>query len=204
MKFIKSLAVLLFFVSAISAQTKEPLAAFYQSIAAEKIGNYDEAINVLTKNYADEKNNYLYNLRLGWLYYNKGDFKTSLFYYKNAIRISDNSIEALLGIAYPYSAAKNIDALKTIYKKILDKDPENYKANLNAGILYFNQGDYLNSIIFLENVIKNYPSDYSANLYLGWANYYVGGNKKAHSYFEKVLMVVPNDQSALKGYNATK
>ncbi len=204
MNITKSMAVLLLLVSVTFAQEKTTLSAFYQSIAAEKIGNYDEAINILSKNYSAEKNNYLYNLRLGWLYYVKGDYKTSLFYYKNAVRISSNSIESLLGITYPYSAAKNIDALKTIYKKILDKAPENYKANLNMGLLYFNQGDYLNSIIFLENVVKNYPSNYSTNLYLGWANYYVGGNKKAHAYFQSALMAVPNDPSALKGYNATK
>ncbi len=204
MKIIKTAALLLLMVSVSLAQESSKISVFNKSIAAEKIGNYDEAINVLTKNYSNEKNNYLFNLRLGWLYYVKGNYKTSEFYYKNALRISDNSIEALFGISYPYSASKKIDELKNIYNTILEISPNNYKANLNMGLLYFNQGDYLNSINFLEKVVENYPSDYSANLYLGWSNYYVGGNKKAHRYFETVLMVAPNDPSALKGINATK
>jgi tetratricopeptide (TPR) repeat protein len=182
----------------------DKLQIFYKSVAAEKIGNYDDAINILSKNYGKAKNDYNYNLRLGWLYYLKGDYKNSAFYYKNAIRISEGSIESLLGITYPYAGSGNTDKLKEIYKQILKKDDLHYQANLNLALIYFNETDYLNAINYLEKIQKEYPGDYTANLYLGWANYYVGGTKKAHEYFERALMALPNDASAQKGYDATK
>ncbi len=184
------------------AQDSTKLKAFYESISAEKIGNYDDAISALVKSYDKEKNDYFYNLRLGWLYYLKGDFKTSVFYYNNAIRISNKSIESLIGITYPYSKLNKTDKLKDVYREILKKEPGNYTANLNLGLLFYYEGDYLNAIVFLEKVEEDYPSDYSANLYLGWANYYVGATKKAKTYFENALIVAPNDPSARKGFKA--
>ncbi len=188
----------------IFAQDNPKLNAFYESISAEKIGDYDKAIEILIKEIPKAKNDYLYNLRLGWLYYLKGDFPKSVEYYNNAIRLSDKSIEALFGITYPYSGMNNADKLKDVYKEILKKDANNYKANLNLALLFFNEGDYLNSIVFLEKIVEDYPSDYSANLYLGWANYYSGGDKKAKKYFERALIAAPNDPSALKGYKAVE
>jgi tetratricopeptide (TPR) repeat protein len=199
-------ALLLFlaFVLQVNAQNKSRIEIFKASVAAEKVGDINNAINIMAKYYSDNKKDYLFNLRLGWLYYLKGDFNTSVFYYQNAVRISSKSVEALLGLTFPYSKMNKLKELKRTYETILDKDPGNYKANFNLGLIYFNQGDYLNSMIYFEKVIKNYPSDYSANLYLGWANYYVGGTAKAHKYFENALISVPNDPSALKGYKATK
>jgi len=196
--------VLLFSGLNTSAQNSPKLKSFYQSISAEKIGNINDAISVLEKIYSSEKEDYLINLRLGWLYYLKGNFPKSVNYYNNAVRLSNKSIEALIGLTYPYSRMNKKNKLKDIYLEILKKDKNNYTANLNLGLLYFNEGDYLNAIIFMEKIIEDYPSNYSANLYLGWANYYEGGNSKAHHYFERALIALPNDPSALKGYNATK
>ncbi len=205
MKTIKLLIIAVLFTAInIPAQQSSKLKAFYESISMEKIGNYNAAIAALEKNYSNEKNDYLYNLRLGWLYYLKGDFKKSVEFYNNSIRISHESTESLLGITYPYAKMNRKNKLKDVYKEILNNDKNNYTANLNLALIYFNEGDYLNAIIFLEKNSKNYPSDFTTNLYLGWATYYVGGNKKAHAYFEKALIASPNNPSALKGYNATK
>ncbi len=195
---------LLLFAFVVNAQDNPKLKIFYESISAEKIGDYEQAISVMMKDYNNWKNDYVYNLRLGWLNYLKGDFPTSIIYYRKAIKLSNNSIESLLGITYPYSKINKKDKLKKVYNEILKKAPGNYTANLNLALLYFNEGDYLNSKIYLEKLAKDYPSDYTVNLYLGWANYYVGGNKKAKEYFEKVLTIAPNDASALKGFNALK
>ncbi len=195
---------LLLFAYVVNAQDNPKLKAIYESVSAEKIGDYDKAISVMMKDYNNWKNDYVYNLRLGWLNYLKGDFPVSLNYYKKAIKLSNKSIESLLGITYPYSKMNKKDKLKKVYNEILKKAPSNYTANLNLALLYFNEGDYLNSMIYLEKLAKDYPSDYTVNLYLGWANYYEGGNKKAHKYFERALIAVPNDPSAKKGYDATK
>ena len=198
------LLVLLMLAGANMAQTSPRIDMFKKSVAFEKAGDYNEAIKIMTEQYSSVKKDYLFNLRLGWLYYLKGDFKTSQKYYKEAVRLSNKSVEALLGLTYPLAKMNNRKELKNAYETILDKDPANYKANYYLGLIYFNDGDYLNAILYFEKVVKNYPSDYNGNLYLGWANYYVGANKKAHHYFENALIAVPNDPSAVKGFKATE
>ena len=206
-KFVLLTAVLSIFVLGlkINAQVSPRVDAFYKSIAAEKMGDYDTAIQILKDSFPDnKKSDYLYNIRLGWLYNLKGEYHNSIKYYNNAARIGGKNLEALFGLTYPYANLGNYDKLKEIYREILKKDPNNYTANYNLGVIFFNQGDYLNAIVFLEKAYDEYPSAYGVNLYLGWANYYQGGDKRANKYFENALMVVPNDSSAMKGYLETK
>ena len=82
------------------------------------------------------------NLRLGWLYYNKGSFKASLLYYSKAIQQRPTSLEARFGYVLP--AAKMKDWLKVgkQYDAILKLDPNNTKANYYRGLMYFNVGEY--------------------------------------------------------------
>jgi tetratricopeptide (TPR) repeat protein len=152
----------------------------------------------------DYKDDYLINLRLGWLNYLNKNYNESEKYYHEAIRISNQSIESLLGLAYPLYAAGKIDELIGVYKSILKLDPNNYRANLQLGIIYLNKNDYLNAKILFEKIKNNFPSDFSANLYLGWTYYYLGSNNKAHKLFTNALIIAPNEKSAIDGYNLTK
>ena len=182
----------------------EKIDAFKKSVAAEELGNYVKAINYLIVIFDDYKDDYLINLRLGWLNYLNKNYNESEKYYHEAIRISNQSIESLLGLAYPLYAAGKIDELIGVYKSILKLDPNNYRANLQLGIIYLNKNDYLNAKILFEKIKNNFPSDFSANLYLGWTYYYLGSNNKAHKLFTNALIIAPNEKSAIDGYNLTK
>lgn len=183
---------------------EERLRAFHSSISEEAIGNYEKAIEVMQVIYKEKPNDYLVNIRLGWLYYLAKMNESSVKYYKEAIRISNNSIEALLGLTYPYSAMNNWSEIKSIYKKILDVDPKHYTSNLNLAKIYFNTADYLNSKIILEKLITSYPSDYAINLYLGWTYYYLGSQSNAYNHFVTALIVNPNDASAKEGLSLSR
>ena len=153
-KFILILLVLSF-TNAIygSKITKEDrLKSFNNSIAEEEIGNYEKAIEIIKIVHKEMPNDYLVNIRLGWLYYLAKMNESSVKYYKEAVRVSNNSIEALLGLTYPYSAMNNWSEIKSIYKKILDVDPKHYTSNLNLAKIYFNTADYLNAKVILEKL----------------------------------------------------
>lgn len=191
------------YVLALSSGDKK-LDAFNKSIKSESIYNYSEAVKYLENVYSDLKEDYLTNLRLGWLYYLTKDYKKSIEYYGKAAKLSNDSVESLLGLVYPYSALNNWDKVESIYKKILDKDPNNYTATLNLSIIYFNGQKFLNSKVLLEKLYTLYPSDYSVNLYLGWNYYYLGAASKAQQRFIDALIAKPEDTSALEGYKLTK
>ena len=186
------------------AQLDSKIIAFNKSIDFEEIGNYKDAIKTIENIYSNYSNDYLVNLRLGWLQYLNQKYDESIKYYNKAIKISNNSTEAQLGITYPYSAKNNWDQIKNIYDNILDKDPLNYTARLNLAQIYLKEGDNLNSKIMLEKLIEQYPSDYSVNLYLGWTYYYLGNKSKANSLFAVALIGYKTSSSAKEGFNLTK
>lgn len=196
--------MILFSVSVFSQNNSEKLKAFNSSITEEESYNYKNALEPLLEIYNNHKNDYLINLRIGWLYYQKKDYENSIQYYRKALKISGNSTEALLGITLPYSAAGNWDEIESIYKLILDKDPGNYTANLNLGQLFFNGKNYLNAKIYLEKVNKEYPGDFSSALYLGWTYYYLGNKSRANKLFVDALILQPGNESAIEGMNLTQ
>jgi tetratricopeptide (TPR) repeat protein len=191
-----------FAVAQPNSETK--MTTFTKSVQEETLGNYQRAIQTMqeiSKEYADD---YLVNLRLGWLYYNAKDYEKSTRYYRESIRISNNSIEALLGITLPYAADKKWDKVEGVYRDILERDKQNYTANLHLGQIYFNAGNHVAAKTFFERVYELFPGDYESNLYLGWTYYNLGSASKAHRLFVNALILTPGSTSALEGYRLTK
>lgn len=192
--------VIQFTLSAQNNSFDDKLLAFKNSYEQESIGKYTQAISSLIKVYDKYTNDYLINLRLGWLNYLNKDYETSKRYYNKALKLSsDNSIEAYLGLTYPLSAINDWDGVKQAYEKIIDIDENNYTANLRLGQIYLNRKNYLNAKLYLSKVHKFYPSDYESNLSLGWTLYYLGDKSSAKELFINVLTLNPGDESALSG-----
>ncbi len=191
-------------VSPSNNQTDKKLDAFTASIKYETSKDYNNAIKELENIYNDFLDDYLVNLRLGWLYYLNGKQDLAIKYYNIAKNLSDESIESLLGLTLPYSAKGNWDKVKDIYKQILSKDPLNYTANYRLGEIYFNSQDYLNAKKSFSIIYSNYPSDYNTSLYLGWVYYYLGSYSKAKELFVNTLILNPGNQSAQKGLDLVK
>ncbi len=198
--------ILLLAINIIPGNTKsdKKMDAFSSSIKYEGKKNYVNAIKEIQKIYSEFNEDYLVNIRLGWLYYLNGNQDESIKYYSKASRLSDNSIEALLGLTLPYAAKKDWDKVKNIYEEILSKDPNNYTANLRLGQIYLNKQDYLNAKKMFSKVYDNYPGDYTVSLYLGWTYYYLGSYSKAQELFTDTLILYPGNESAKKGLELVK
>lgn len=196
--------IFMLIVSVIYGQSDKRIAAFKNSLTYEESNEYEKALSEIENIYSQNKSDYVINLRMGWLNYLNKDYSESIKFYNEALKISNNSIESLLGLTYPYSAKDDWSKVKEIYKKIIEKDKLNYTANLRLGQILLNSGDYLNAKVYLEKVYSLYPSDYETNLYLGWTNYYLKNNTKAAEYFSVALFSYPSDSSALEGLLLTK
>jgi tetratricopeptide (TPR) repeat protein len=178
----------------------DKLITFKNSIEEESIGKYAQAILTLMKIYDKHSDEYIINLRLGWLHYLNKDYDSSIKYYNNALAISYNKgIEAMLGVTLPLADRGDWDKVKDYYKMILDIDENNYTANLRLGQIDLNTGNYISAKSYLSKVVEMYPGDYEINLYLAWTYYYLGDNSTAYDLFIEVLTLSPGDESALEG-----
>lgn len=188
-----------------SQQKDEKISAFNNSITEALKGNYQKAIEVLLNVYKDNENDYLFNLRLGYLYYLQKKYDKSIEYYKKAITITqEKSIEPYLGLTLPLSGKENWDEVAKTYQKILSLDPNNYTANLRLGQIYFNRKEYSKAETLLKKVYNFYPGDYEANLYLGWTYFYLNRKSEAKFHFINTLMISENDKSASEGLKLVK
>ena len=170
------------------------------SLIFENNSKYEQAIKEVKNALESNNKNYMLNLRLGWLYYQKGDFQESVKYYRSAFNISGKkSVEALLGDVYPQSYLKNWSEVEADYKSVLKLDPNNYTANLKLGQIFLYRADYVPAEKYLSKVHELYPGDYSSNLSLAYTYYYLGNNSKSKELFTNVLMLSPRDSLAIKG-----
>ena len=186
----------------IHAQETAQQDAFNNSYALEYKGEYLKAAEAIKKGY-DEKS-YETNLRAGWLHYEAALYTESVNYYKKAIALSPNSIEAKLGYVYPAAALGNMDQVIVQYNNILKLDPQNSTANYRLGLINYNKKDYKEAFKYFENVVNLYPFGYDALLMYAWANYQLGKTKEAKVLFKKALLLLPNSQSALEGLSLIK
>ena len=138
---------------------------FEKSYSYEAEKKYDEAIKVLENPY--DENSYPVNLRLGWLYYLKGEYFKSEGYYKKAISIEPSSIEARFGLAYPISALSHWDELMELYQEILTIDPNNTYTHYQLAYMYFLRSEYDLAEEHLLAVLRLYPFDFDSNSLLG-------------------------------------
>lgn len=195
-----SVIVLLFFVVKLNSKTAdEKVKSFNESIKNETNGNLDKAIESLKSIYSANKDNYLINLRLGWLYYQKKDYSKSKEYYLQAVSINPKSIEAKLGLTLPLSANNEWEKIKELYLDVLKINAMDYTANLRLGQIYLQNSDYNNAKKHLEIAYNSFPSYYEPNLSLGWTYYYLGNKDKAKMLLTQALMLNEGDQLAEEG-----
>ncbi|WP_166963800.1 tetratricopeptide repeat protein [Yeosuana marina] len=198
MKYIILLTSIIFVVIQGQAQdVKKIQTAFENSYTFENDNNIENSIRVLKDVYLDDS--YEINLRLGWLYYQKGDFYESQKYYTKAITILPYSEEAKFGLILPKAATAKWDDVIDIYKQILIISPNNTTANYRLGLIFYNKKMFSDAYVLFEKVVNLYPFDFDGLLMYAWSSLQIGKSKEARILFNKVLMNTPNNASALEG-----
>jgi tetratricopeptide (TPR) repeat protein len=183
---------------------KEYQKSFETSYEMALNNKYDEAIAPLLKLYPKNPSDYVVNLRLGYLYYLKGDFKTSVNYYEKAVRIKPKAMEPYLGLLLPLMARKDYKGAVKWGQAGLKIDPFNYTALSNVAYAYYLSRDTKNASLYYLRLTELYPSDITMRVGLAWAYLKEGDKIKARKEFIQVLNLSPNDEWANTGYNLAK
>ena len=176
--------------------------AFESSYVFEKAANFAGAIAKIKTVY--DETSYEINLRLGYLYYESIKYRESENYYKKAIALKPNSIEAKLGIALPLYALASWDTLKLQYEAILKIDPNNSTANYRMGMIYYYKPDYNTALTYFQKVNDAYPFDYDSSIMMAWTMLKLKKTTEAKTYFNTALLIRPNDPAALSGLKEVK
>ena len=171
--------------------------AFSKSYIAENQKNYEVAIGEMRNIY--QKEDYISNIRLGWLNYLSKNYGESITYYMKAIALKPYAIEARLGCVKPLSAIENWEKVKEQYQEILKVDPLNSTANYWLGVIYYNRKDYKSATVLFEKVVNLYPLDYDSVIMLAWSKINNNSHTDAKLLFQQALIIRPNDASALNG-----
>jgi tetratricopeptide (TPR) repeat protein len=171
--------------------------AFSASYIAENQKNYELAIAEMKPIY--KENDYISNIRLGWLNYMAKKYSESISYYKKAIEFKPYAIEARLGCVKPLSAIENWEKVKEQYLEILKIDPLNTTANYWLGVIYYNKKDFKTAINLFEKIVNLYPLDYDSVIMLAWSKMNNNNHADAKLLFQHALIIRPNDSSAQSG-----
>lgn len=189
---VKATLISAFFLLNVSINAQDfnsKLAAFSSSYEKEYTQNYDDAIKALENIYS--KDDYEINLRLGWLYYSKGDHNKSVAFYKKAVVLKPSSVEAKLALVNPLSYLGNWDEIVTTYEELLKTDAKNYTVNYRLSLIWYNRKKYTQALSYAKAIQPVYPFDYETNLLLGKINIALGNIIDAKSALQKAILYNP-------------
>lgn len=192
-----TLALLFIGFTAFSQSIDALQSAFSKSYEAENSKNYLNAINELKVEY--DANNYVINIRLGWLNYLAKQYIESIRYYEKAIALKPYAIEARFGCVKPLSALEDWERVKKQYNEILTIDAQNTVASYWLGLIYYNRKDFTNATRLFEKIVNLYPLDYDSVIMLAWSKLHTSKPSEAKVLFHQALIIRPNDSSALSG-----
>jgi tetratricopeptide (TPR) repeat protein/urea transporter len=172
--------------------------ALRQSWESEAKQDYAAAIRLLVEQYNAHPNDYLLNLRLGWLYYLSGDYRNSAQYYYQAIQQSPRSTEAGLGYLLPLLAQARYADAEAFARQILQGHPDNYYANWRLAVALRWQAKYGEAEKVLRRMLELYPAD--VGLRSEMAEIKLGQNDRpaAKQLFTEVLAIDPNNATAAR------
>jgi len=196
------LSIMLFLPLFCFSQVEQNIEAFSESYALEAVGNFAKGIEEIENIY--DENSYEINLRLGWLYYNLGNYFESKNKYQKAVELMPYSIEAKLGLVLPVSAMGNWNDVIKTYEKVLEIDPQNSLVNYRMGAIHYERKEYEKALSYCEKTVNLYPFDYDSVVLLGWINYQMGNLREAKVLFQKSMLIKPRNQSAEYGLSLIK
>lgn len=198
----KLFLILMIFPFIIFAQSEEMISAFSESYSLEAVGNFAKAIQELDQVY--DESSYELNLRLGWLYYNMGNYFESRNKYEKAVNLMPYATEAKLGYVLPLSAMGNWDEVVKTYEKILEIDPQNSLVNYRMGAIFYERKQYEKALKYGEKTVNQYPFDYDSVILLAWIHYQMGSIREAEVLFKKSMLIKPKNASAEYGLSQIK
>jgi tetratricopeptide (TPR) repeat protein len=170
--------------------------AFAKSYAYEAAGKYREAIDALEPARDVSQQEYLLNLRLGWLAYLSGDYESAGEHYRQVIDAAPAATEPRVGYLLPLLAQQRYADAESVAREVLAIDPKNYYANLRLAYALRSQGKLAEAEQIASSTAELQPTDVTLLTELATIYDAEGRDGEAREIFGRILMLAPNNALA--------
>lgn len=136
---------------------------------------------------------YLVNLRLGWLYYSSGNYANSKQRYQMAITAAPAAIEPRLGYMLPLLAQARYAEVEAAATQVLRMDSANYYASLRLAIALRMQGKLDQAAEVNNSMLNLYPTDVAFLTQLALVHVAQKNSFAAGRVFRKILTLDPEN-----------
>jgi tetratricopeptide (TPR) repeat protein len=171
--------------------------SYAKSYDYERVGNYEEAIKVLTPLYTQYPNGYTLNLRFGWLFFLAKKYTNAEAYYHQASLLKPQAIEPRLGLASVYLAIFSYNKAEMVCYEILKRDHYNYYANLYVSKALIAQKKYDEALKMIQKMLVIYPTNVSYLEQLA-VIYAVQKSSYLEQLYKDILTLDPNNVFVMK------
>jgi len=197
------LILVMVLASPCAAQADAAADAYLASNEAELEGRYRDALQAMDGVPADDRADYAFHLRRGWLSYLSGEHHESVDAYRQAVALEPRAAEPRLGLMLPLMALHLWLDVEQTTADCLALDPRNYLAGSRRAWALYNLGRYDEAEVAYRRVLELYPADTDMRCGLAWCLLKQDRPRDALGQFEAVLRVDPADASALQGLAAS-
>jgi len=170
--------------------------AWGRSANLELNGQYEAAAGSLESIMRHEPDNEFAHLRSAWLYYLAGQYSTSIKYYKTAIKLNKQSLDARLGIMLPLMAQERWREAAQFAESVIAESPLNYYAHVRLMICEEGLRSWPQLKVHASSMSRYYPGDYSIQTYLARSYINLKEPELARKAYEAVLQRFPSHVEA--------
>lgn len=186
------------YFSKISDKEYEKSAKLYLSVCYEKLGEKDNAFNVLNGYWLKEHDSEI-GYYLAIFYKNKGDYKAAYKLLEELLPVSENKTKIILMLAEIHLKLNEFEKGILLVKEILEKEPDNPDAMNFIGYSYVEKGIHLDEAEkLIVRALELKPEDPYITDSLAWLYYMKKNYEKALEYQQKVILKVKDDPTILE------
>jgi len=146
-----------------------------------------------------DPNDYVAQLRVGWLLYLNKQYPESAAAYRKAVKRAPRAVEPKLGLLLPLIAMRRHKEALSVADRVLKVDGGNFTARSRKAFLLYNLGRYGKAAVEYRSLLEHYPSNVDMMSGLGWSQLKQGNRREARRTFEKLLRVAPTNSLAKTG-----
>ncbi len=118
----------------------------------------------------------VYNL--GLKSYEQGDIQTAISFFKRAVDLDPNFIDAYYNLGAIYKKQKNYPEAIHALQKAVDLNPKDFDATYELAYCYMEEKNYEKAKKYYENVPTNYPKYSEVTKNLSTIDQYLAGNEQ--------------------------
>ncbi|HBW47874.1 TPA: hypothetical protein DEF17_08110, partial [bacterium] len=159
------------------------------------LGDTGSAISHYSSSLAIDANQPNTVLALSQLYIKTGSFNEAGSLLNHASALGDDPT-ALSMRAYLAHRSGRLDEAASLYRRVLEKTPDNGEILLNLGIVEAARNDLNSAVDVFQKAVMNVPEKATAYRYLGFVQFDLGRYSSAVDSLRRVISEMPNDAAS--------